>query len=140
VPDPSAPSGATEFSLDPRPGGAADGWTSGFDRRRLRQLRRGGIAPELELDLHGLTREEARRALRRTLRDALARGLRCVLVVHGRGARSSADTGPVLRDALPGWLAEPPHGASVLAFAAAEDRRGGATYVLLRRARGHGVS
>jgi DNA-nicking Smr family endonuclease len=41
----------------------------------------------------------------------------------------------VLRDALPDWLAEAPHGASILAFAAGEPQRGGATYVLLRRAR-----
>jgi len=56
-----------------------------------------------------------------------------VLVVHGRGNRS--ESGPVLREALPVWLAEEPHAGAVLAFAAAEDRRGGATYVLLRRDR-----
>ena len=125
--------GRGPFTLDQRAGGAIDGWAAGFDRRRLRELRRGEIAPELEIDLHGMTRAEAHRALAAALRDAIARGLRCVLVVHGRGARSTA--GPVLRDALPGWLAEAPHAAQILAFAADETRRGGATYVLLRRAR-----
>ena len=121
------------FSIDERAGGAVDGWASGFDRRRLRELRRGEIEPDGEVDLHGLTSADARRALRAALSDAIAAGARCVLVVHGRGSRSEA--GPVLRDALPGWLAEAPHGAHVLAFAAADDRRGGATYVLLRRDR-----
>jgi DNA-nicking Smr family endonuclease len=123
----------SSFELDVRPGGAVDGWASGFDRRRLRELRHGEIEPDTEIDLHGLTRAEAHRALAVALRDAIARQQRCVLVVHGRGARSTA--GPVLRDALPTWLAEAPHGASVLAFAAGEPQRGGATYVLLRRAR-----
>ena len=121
------------FELDERAAGAIDGCASGFDRRRLRELRRGEIEPDSEIDLHGMTRAEAHRALTETLRDAIAQQQRCVLVVHGRGARSAA--GPVLRDALPEWLAEAPHGASILAFAAGEPQRGGATYVLLRRAR-----
>ena len=122
-----------EFEFERRAAGAVDGWAAGFDRRRLRELRRGDIAPEVEVDLHGMTRAAARAELVATLRDAIAAGKRCVLVVHGRGMRSSA--GPILRDALPGWLAEAPHGASVLAFAAGEPQRGGATYVLLRRVR-----
>lgn len=122
-----------EFTLDDRGPHGVDGWASGFDRRRLRELRRGEIEPDLELDLHGLTRAAARSALRETLADAIADGARCVLIVHGRGHRSA--TGPVLRDALPGWLGEQPHAASILAFAAGEAQRGGATYVLLRRAR-----
>jgi DNA-nicking Smr family endonuclease len=123
----------SSFELDVRPGGAVDGWASGFDRRRLRELRSGEIAPDVEIDLHGMTRAQAHRALAETLRDAIAERMRCVLVVHGRGSRSPGS--PVLRDALPAWLAEAPHGASVLAFAAGEAQRGGATYVLLRRAR-----
>jgi DNA-nicking Smr family endonuclease len=121
------------FETALRAGGAVEGWVAGFDRGRLRALRRGEIQPELEIDLHGLRRDEARRALRAALRDALDAGMRCVQVVHGRGLRSQA--GPVLREALPAWLAEAPHGQCVLAFASAEDRHGGASYVLLRRER-----
>lgn len=124
---------ATRFSLDDRGPAGVDGWAAGFDRRRLRGLRRGEVEPEVELDLHGLTRAAAHRALCSTLRDAIAAGHRCLLIVHGRGHRS--ESGPVLREALPAWLGEDPHGSAVLAFAAAESRRGGATYVLLRRAR-----
>jgi DNA-nicking Smr family endonuclease len=122
-----------EFELEVRAAGAVDGWAAGFDRRRLRELRRGEIEPDVEIDLHGMTRAAARAELVAALRDAISAGQRCLLVVHGRGTRSTA--GPVLRDALPGWLAEAPHGASVLAFAAGESQRGGATYVLLRRSR-----
>lgn len=125
------------FTLDDRGPGGVDGWASGFDRRKLRELRSGEIEPDFELDLHGLVSADARRELRAVLREAIEDGARCVLVVHGRGNRSEA--GAVLRGALPDWLAEEPHGEKVLAFAAAEDRRGGATYVLLRRARAAGT-
>jgi len=121
------------FALIDRGGGRIDGAASGFDRQRLVRLRSGDPPPDRELDLHGLRREEARRLLRAELRAALAAGERCLLVIHGRGARSEA--GAVLRDALPDWLAEEPHGARVLAFAAAGGHGGGATYVLLRRPR-----
>jgi DNA-nicking Smr family endonuclease len=119
------------FELVDRGGGQLEGWVRGFDRRRLRALRRGELDCGLELDLHGLAREEARRALRAALRRALDTGVRCIRVVHGRGLRSAE--GPVLRGALPEWLAEPPFADAVLAFASAEKSRGGATYVLLRR-------
>jgi len=121
------------FALSDRGGGRLDGAASGFDRRRLARLRAGDPPPERELDLHGLRRDEARRRLRAELCAALAGGERCLLVIHGRGARSA--DGAVLRDALPGWLAEPPHGESVLAFASADGHAGGASYVLLRRRR-----
>lgn len=121
------------FEIEKRAAGAVDGWAAGFDKRRLRELRRGEIEPDVEVDLHGMTRAAARTELFGALQDAITAGQRCVLVVHGRGMRSQ--DGPVLRDALPNWLAEEPHGASVLAFAAGEAQRGGATYVLLRRSR-----
>ncbi|MCL4686671.1 Smr/MutS family protein [Myxococcota bacterium] len=121
------------FVLIDRGGGRIDGIASGFDRRRLRSLRRGDPAPDREIDLHGLRRDEAHAALGTDLREALAAGARCVLVIHGRGTRSAV--GPVLRASLPAWLMEPPHGPRVLAFAASDDHAGGATYVLFRRSR-----
>lgn len=121
------------FVLTERGGGRVDGVSSGFDRRRLRALRRGDPPPDREVDLHGLRREEARRVLGAELHEALEASARCVLVIHGRGTHSAA--GSVLRASLPAWLAESPHGPRVLAFAASEDHAGGATYVLLRRAR-----
>jgi DNA-nicking Smr family endonuclease len=126
---------AARFQTDRHANGTVEGWAPGFERRRLRELRRGEIPPEAEVDLHGLRREAARRALRAALDDAVRRGLRCLRVVHGRGSRSEGGDA-VLREALPVWLAESPHGASVLAFASDEASRGGATSVLLRRHRG----
>jgi DNA-nicking Smr family endonuclease len=104
----------------------------GFDLRQIGHLERGDLPPELTVDLHGFSRVEARSALRDALRQARRTGLRSVRVIHGRGLRS--DAGPVLKTALPGWLAEPPLDAWVLAFASAPPHLGGpgATLVLLR--------
>ena len=70
---------------------------------------------------------------RTELDRAVLTGLRCLIVIHGKGLRSSGQ--PVLRAALPSWLADPQLGGSVLAFAPAchDDGGSGATYVLLRR-------
>lgn len=117
-------------------GGRLRGLAEGVDRRHLRRLERGGWEEEAEIDLHGLRRDEAGRALREALREAHAEGMRCIRVVHGRGLHS--ELGPVLREALPGWLTAPPAGRLVMAFATAPAAQGGegATLVLLRRRRG----
>ena len=111
-----------------------EGIAAGIDRAHLRRLRRGEIPVDEEIDLHGLDRKEAHRALRTPLRDAIAAGARCILVIHGRGSHS-ADGDSVLRSRLVSWLGEAPHGARVMGFACGLRARGGATYVLLRRRR-----
>ena len=111
-----------------------EGIAPGIDREHLRRLRRGEVPVDEEVDLHGLDRSRARRAVRDALGRILEQGGRCLRVVHGRGVHS-AETGPVLRAELATWLGEPPHGAQVMAFASGLRERGGATYVLLRRKR-----
>lgn len=112
------------------------GLAPGIDPAHLRKLRRGAVTPDQVLDLHGFDSREARRALHDALEQAFATGQRCVLVVHGRGMHSS-ERGPVLKRRLLRWLAEPPHGRRVMAFASAPPEHGGtgATFVLLRRRR-----
>jgi len=111
------------------------GLAVGVDRRHLKRLQAGTIPAEWELDLHGLTAAEARSDLRRTLAAAHEEGVRCVLVIHGRGRHS--ELGPVLKEELPAWLDAPPLSRLVMAFASArpEDGGSGASYVLLRRRR-----
>ena len=80
-------------------------------------------------------RSTARALVHETLTRVQAEGGRCVLVIHGRGRHS--ETEPILKEALLGWLAEPPAGPLVMAFTSALGGDGGvgATYVLLRRER-----
>lgn len=69
---------------------------------RLRQLRRGGIRIDLQLDLHGLTRDEAIENLERFVKGAFNRGQKGVLVITGKGNNSPGE--PVLKAAVAAWL------------------------------------
>jgi DNA-nicking Smr family endonuclease len=99
--------------------------------RVLKELRRGKYAIQDELDLHGLTANEARIMLREFMANVLLGGRRCVRIVHGKGLRSGPG-GPVLKVKLNQWL---PQWEQVLAFTTAPARDGGtgAIYVLLAR-------
>ncbi len=115
----------------------------GLDRRNAERLRRGQMAIEGRLDLHGLTQSEAERALDQFLAASAAAGKRCLLVITGKGSTGRADDSViparlgVLREAVPGWLAKPGNRRLVVATHAAARRHGGsgALYVLLRRRR-----
>lgn len=118
---------------DLRNGERIEGRAPGIDRKLLRRLRAGAFDVEQRFDLHGLLAAEAREVLQEALLEAFAAGRRCVLVIHGRGLHSAEE--PVLKRALPGWLAEPALGGHILAFSSATPAHGGfgATYVLLRK-------
>jgi DNA-nicking Smr family endonuclease len=86
---------------------------------------------EGELDLHGLTSEEAREAVGDFIAAARRAGRRCVRIIHGKGRRSRHGK-PVLKTGLQRWLRQR---KDVLAFcpARASDGGTGAAYVLIRK-------
>lgn len=102
----------------------------GVQRRLMADLQRGAIRVGLELDLHGLHAEQARGLLAEFLAECARRRVRCALVVHGKGYRSSGRQ-PILKQKVNYWLRL--H-EEVLAFCSATRRDGGtgAVYVLLR--------
>jgi DNA-nicking Smr family endonuclease len=112
-----------------------EGRVPGLDLAIVRRLRRGEYAVQGHIDLHGMTKDEARSAVDQFLKGARRSGKRCVLLVHGRGIHSR-DQVPILKEALKHWLASARFGRHVLAFATAQpvDGGAGALYVLLRRA------
>lgn len=89
---------------------------------RLRQLKRGVIVLDRQLDLHGLTREEAIEALPRFLESAVRHGEKAVLVITGKGNNSPAE--PVLQQAVAGWLRDAGR-TLVVEFAPAPREMGG---------------
>ena len=105
------------------------------------RMRRGKLAPEARIDLHGMTLAEAHPELVRFVLNSRAAGLRLVLVITGKGKRRE-DTGPIpqrvgaLRHQVPQWLRLPPLGPAVLQISEAHLKHGGsgAYYVYLRRA------
>jgi DNA-nicking Smr family endonuclease len=96
----------------------------------LRKLRSGELGIHGEIDLHGLTRDQAARALHEFISDAIAHHVRCVRVIHGKGLRSNERL-PVLKNLVSHLLRQIP---AVMAFVSARQNDGGtgATYVLLR--------
>jgi len=111
---------------------AEDYLGNGLSRMTLRKLRRGAWPVQDSLDLHGSTGEAARKLLQQFLHEATNRGLRCVLVIHGKGLNSK-DGEAVLRKLARHWLVQHPQ---VLAFCNAQPRDGGsgAVVVLLKAA------
>ncbi|CAG0949077.1 hypothetical protein GEOBC_00072 [Geobacteraceae bacterium] len=71
---------------------------------RLRQLKNGQIRIGLELDLHGLTRQEALESLEQFIAGAHRRDQKAVLVITGKGNNSPGE--PVLQGAVLSWLRE----------------------------------
>jgi DNA-nicking Smr family endonuclease len=105
---------------------------SGLQQRTLKQLKRGDMRIEARLDLHGETITEAGILLTQFLDQAQAEGCRYVIVIHGKGHRSSEGK-PILKAQVNHWLRECP---AVLAFCSAQPKHGGtgAVYVLLKKA------
>lgn len=98
-----------------------------------RKLRQGRYEQEARLDMHRLTRPQARRELYDFIEQCHELGLRSVLIVHGKGERKpERERTAVLKGYVDYWLREI---ALVQAFHSAQPRHGGtgAVYVLLRK-------
>lgn len=95
---------------------------------RLRLVKRGIIRLDRQLDLHGLTREEALEALATFLTSARQAGEKAVLVITGQGLHSI--DGPVLQQAVAGWLRDQGRGL-VLEYAPAPRELGGSGALLV---------
>ncbi|MEM7294887.1 MAG: Smr/MutS family protein [Pseudomonadota bacterium] len=107
---------------------------NGVQQAVLRKLRRGNFSIQSELDLHGMTVEDARNQVRGFLTHALHQEQRCVRIIHGKGRRQ-AESAPRLKGFLNHWLQRK---KEVVAFCSArpEDGGTGAVYVLLSGHRG----
>lgn len=70
--------------------------------RLTKLVRKGELAPEATLDLHGVTRETLREKLRWFFENSTYQGLRLLLIITGRGKSSGAE--PVLRGEVERYL------------------------------------
>jgi DNA-nicking Smr family endonuclease len=101
----------------------------GLPREVIRKLRRSHWVVQDEIDLHGLTGDEAALRTAAFLADCAKRGLRCLRIVHGKGL-GSRNREPVLKGRIRKLLARR---SEVLAYAEprAADGGSGAVIVLL---------
>ncbi|MEL7535494.1 MAG: Smr/MutS family protein [Pseudomonadota bacterium] len=102
---------------------------SSVSQRTMKRLARGEYRIEREIDLHGMTANEARDALAAFIAAAARDGAGAVRIVHGKGL-GSGPRGPVLKSLVNRWLRR---NDAVLAFVSARivDGGTGALYVLL---------
>ena len=115
---------------------------NGLDSSWDRKLSRGGIHPDVTIDLHGMNLDQAHARLVNGIGQAAAMGYRVILLIAGksrphadhdvRGERRGA-----IRAKLLDWLAHSPHASRIAAVRPAQQRHGGAgaVYIVLRKAR-----
>ncbi len=112
---------------------------AGIDRNTADRFKKGETAIDGVVDLHGMSREKAHHAVSAFIHSHWQRGSRCLLAITGKGMKNANgdESRGVLREALPGWLAEPSLRPLVLACDVAKPKHGGsgAYYILLRRKR-----
>jgi len=87
----------------------------------LKKLRRGDYTPEIFLDLHGLTQNQAKQELGALIAACRREHIFCASVMHGYGKH-------VLKQQTPLWLAQHPH---VMAFHQAPKMFGGDAALLV---------
>jgi len=90
--------------------------------RRIKQMERGLLKPEAELDLHGMTVDEATVKVPFFLQNAIFQGFSTVLLITGKGLHSQ--DGPVLRSAMQSLLSK--KSEQVVEWGVAPRRYGGA--------------
>lgn len=126
--------------------GAALPPLASLERKAKSRLARGLIEIEGRVDLHGMTQQQAHRALRRFISHARLSGWKTVLVITGKGQRASEpdatrtfdgerEAPGILRRKVPQWLAETDLRACVVGFDTAGPSHGGsgALYVRIRK-------
>ena len=79
---------------------------SDVSKYEVKRLRRGVYVPDVFLDMHGMTQQEAKRELGAMIAYCLKENVHCACVQHGIGKH-------ILKQNVPLWLAQHP---DVLAF------------------------
>ena len=113
-----------------------------MDAKSFGRMKRGKMAPEARIDLHGMTLDQAHPELRHFILTSQAAGRRMVLVITGKG-KPSKEHGPIpvrtgiLKHYVPQWLKMPPLAQAVLQVSEAHLKHGGsgAYYVYLKKRR-----
>ena len=111
-----------------------EGAVSGVGPKIMKRLKRGEFSTQDYIDLHGLTKKEAETVVDEFIIRSYNKGMRCVLIVHGRGL-GSIDHKPAIKRELPVWFRRGILKKIVLAFVTAKpcDGGAGALYVLLKK-------
>ena len=112
----------------------------GIDNSTLTKFKREEFRVEAVLDLHGMTENKAFDAVENFVAKCYNRGLRCIIIVTGKGLKHNEDEDifaerGILRKSVPQWLNLPHLRAAILIYKHPSAKLGGegALYILLRR-------
>lgn len=116
--------------------------SNGLDANTEKRFRKGEFRIEGTLDLHGMTEDKAFDAVNGFIRRAYDRGMRCVLIITGKGLHQGDDEDifsrrAVLKNKVPEWLEMDGLKPLILSKLHPEAKLGGtgALMILLRRQR-----
>ncbi len=93
-----------------------------------RDLRRGRWSVRAQIDLHGMTVDDARQAVAEFLKNARKQEMFCVRIIHGKGNGTPGRIG-VLREVVRRWLKQRDE---VVAFCEPRENDGGAGATIVR--------
>lgn len=107
-----------------------------------RKLASGGVAPDITIDLHGCSLDQAHDRLDHGLARGIAQGARLILLVTGRPPRAGTSRldlplRGIIRASVNDWIAAGSHATRIAAIRSAHPRHGGAgaLYIVVRRVR-----
>ncbi len=126
------PTPSWTFTQAPRPSVAGN-----LDGHWDRRMAKGGVQPDVTIDLHGHTLASAYARLDMALAQAKAADMRLMLLITGKARAPDSGRGAI-RGAVSDWLASSRHASEIAAVRNAHPRHGGdgALYIVLRRRRG----
>ena len=90
-----------------------------IEPREVRRLRRGQYTVDQQLDLHGMSTHDARKAIESFVEKRKKEGDRVLRIVHGKGGHSPRGVS-VLRGEIAAWLSQGPAKRHIAAVCAPE--------------------
>lgn len=110
------------------------GASGGLKKTQQRKMDSGKFNPDVTLDLHGMTLNQAFKALENAVLSAYTNQNRFLLVITGKGKNSILGSGALKRE-LPNWLSLSHIASKVIraSYAAPKDGGEGAFYLLIKR-------
>ncbi|MBO4956947.1 MAG: Smr/MutS family protein [Rickettsiales bacterium] len=107
--------------------------TLGIDKKLDKKLKNGNFIPDIKVDFHGLTLDNAFDCLINTVNYAYENGLKFVLAVTGKGygTKSGKDS---IKSQIDHWMTHPEISAKVIKYTDAQQKDGGtgAIYILIK--------
>ena len=115
--------------------------TDNIDNKTAQKFRKNEFKIEATLDLHGYTEDKAFEEVNTFIKSSYIKGLRCILIITGKGLHQEDDSifspRAVLKNKVPQWLNLYDLRPLILSFTHPSQKLGGegALYILLRRKR-----